>query len=172
MQRLNSITLHYDANEDRILVAINAGPADANGYWLTRRLALNFIETANPYLARMSPAVSKTPTALRGELATMERQVALARTQQSVSQTPTAALGRASVAAELVVALNVTQEGQGFRLKFRGGKGRETAVGCSKAELQRIIHMLEQEVAKAGWRDRPAPSEPPTDKREAKRRAH
>ncbi len=143
MQSKNSITLHYDANEDRILVAINAGSADSNGYWLTRRLALNFIEAANPYLARISPAVSKTPTALRGELATMEREIALARTQQSVSQTPSAALERASMAAELLVALNVAQEGQGFRLKFRGGKGRETAVGCSQSELQRIIHMLE-----------------------------
>ncbi len=172
MQPKNSITLHYDANEDRILVAINAGSADTNGYWLTRRLALSFIEAANPYLDRMSPAVSKTPTALRGELATMERQVALARTQQSVSQTPAAALERASVAAELVVALDVTQEGQGFRLKFRGGKGRETAVGCLRAELQRIIHMLEQEVAKAGWHERPSAPEPPTDRMEPNRRAH
>src|SRR5450830_715364 len=88
MQPLSSITLHYDANEDRLLVAINAGSADTCGYWLTRRLALNLIKVANPYLDRMSPVVSKTPTALRGELATMEREVALARTQESVSQTP------------------------------------------------------------------------------------
>jgi len=172
MQPPNSITQRYDVNEDRILVAINAGSTDTNGYWLTRRLALSFIEAANPYLDRMSPAMSKTPTALRGELATMERQVALGRTQQSVTQTPTAVLERASVAAELVVALNVTRQQQGFRLKFRGGKGRETALGCSQAELQRIIYMLEQEVAKAGWRERPSPPEPPTDRTERNRRAH
>jgi len=172
MQPPNSITQRYDVNEDRILVAINAGSTDANGYWLTRRLALSFIEASSAYLDRMSPVVSKTPTALRGELATMERQVALARTRRSVSQMPPAALARATVAAELVVALNVTRVAQGFRLKFRGGKGRETAVGCSQVELQRIIHMLEQEVAKAGWRERPSPPEPPTDRTERNRRAH
>ena len=172
MQPLNSITLHYDANEDRLLVAINAGSVDACGYWLTRRLALNLIQVANPYLDRMSPVVSKTPTALRGELATMEREVALASTQENVSQTPTAALESASVTAELALELNITQEQQGFRLKFRGRKGRETAVGCLRAELQRVIHMLEQEVVKAGWREGPPPAAPQADSSETKRRAH
>ena len=172
MQSLNSITLHYDANEDRLLVVINAGSADFCGYWLTRRLALNVIEAANPYLNRMSPVVNKTPTALRGELATMEREVALASTQESLSQTPTAALESASVTAELAVELTISLEQRGFRLKFRGRKGGEAAVGCSRAELQRVVHMMEQEVAKASWREGPPATPPQTDRSETKRRAH
>jgi hypothetical protein len=174
MQPLNSITLHYDVNEDRLLVALNAGSPDACGYWLTRRLTLNFIEAGNPFLDRMSPVVSKTPTALRGELATMEREVALASTQGSVSQMPTAAVESVSIAADLAVELNIAQEGQGFRLRFRGRKGSEAAVGCLRAELQRVIHMLEQEVAKAGWREGRASVVPPpqADPSETKRRAN
>lgn len=171
MRPPSSITLHYDANEDRILVAINAGAAEACGYWMTRRLALNFIEAANPYLDRVSSVMSKTPTALRGELATMEREVALASTQKNVRRTPTAALEGASAAAELAVQLTITQKEQGFRLKFRGHKGREAVVGCSRAELQRLIHTVEQQVAKAGWRGPPqAAPQPPRN--ETKRRAH
>ncbi len=92
MRPPNSITLHCDASEDRILVAINAGRVDAAGYWLTRRLALKLIQAANPYLDRMSPVLSKTPTALRSEMAAMEREVALASTQKNVRPTPTGAL--------------------------------------------------------------------------------
>ena len=55
MQPLSSVTLRYNVDEDRLLVAINAGSPEARRYWLTRRLALKFIEAANPYLDRMSP---------------------------------------------------------------------------------------------------------------------
>lgn len=168
----SSITLHYDANEDRILVAINAGSADAAGYWLTRRLALKFIQAANPYLQRMSPVLSKTPTALRSELAAMEREVALARTQKNVGPTPDGALQSASLAAELAIELAIARKQQGFGLKFRGRKGRETTVDCSKAELQRIIHTVERDVAKASWSEGPAPAERQPSEREPKRRAH
>ena len=172
MQPPSSVTLRYNVDEDRLLVAINAGSPDACGYWLTRRLALRFIEAANPYLERMSPVASKTPTELRGELAAMEREVALASTQGAVTQTPPAALEAASAAAELAVELNVSAERRELRLRFRGRKGGEATVGCSRAELQRIVHMLEQEAAKAEWRDRAPVAAPSTDAEEAKRRAN
>jgi hypothetical protein len=168
----NSITLRYDANEDRILVAINAGAADAAGYWLTRRLALNLIQTANPYLDRMSPVLSKTPTAVRSELATMEREVALASTQKNVGPTPDGALESASLAAELAIELSITRKQQGFGLKFRGRKGRDTVVGCSRVELQRIIHTVEQEVAKAGWHEGPPAVAQQPRVKETTRRVH
>jgi hypothetical protein len=172
MRPPNSITLHCDASEDRILVAINAGRVDAAGYWLTRRLALKLIQAANPYLDRMSPVLSKTPTALRSELAAMEREVALASTQKNVSPTPDGALESVSLAAELAIELSITRKQQGFGLKFRGRKGRETTVGCSKAELQRIIHTVEREVVKASWREGPPPAERQPSEKEPKRRAH
>ena len=165
-----SIALRYDANEDRLLVAIDAGSAVARGYWLTRRSALKLIEAANPYLDRMSPLVGHTPVELRGDLATMEREMALASTRAKLGRASAAALESAAAAAELVVQVTISRQPQGFRLEFRGRKGSRAAVACSRAELQRIIHMTEQEAAKARWRE-PA-SAPPSETREAKRRAH
>jgi len=172
MRPLSSIALRFDRHEDRILVTIDAGSPSASAYWLTRRLALNVIHETNPYLARTSPVANKTPAELRGELAKMEREVALASTQRNVSSTPTAALESASATAELAVELNVSAERQGLRLRFRGSKGGEATVGCTRAELQRIVHMLEQEAAKAGWREQEPISSPPVDAKEAKRRAN
>ncbi len=139
---------------------------------MTRRLALNLIQAANPYLNRMSSLLRKTPTELRAELATMERDVAMASTQRKVSQKPTAVLEGASVAAELAVELNISQIQQSFRLRFRGRKGSEAVVGCSRPELQRVIHMVEQEAVKAGWREAPPAASPQIDRSETKRRAH
>jgi len=102
----------------------------------------------------------------------MEREVALASTQGAVTQTPPAALEAASAAAELAVELNIFVERQGFRLRFHGRKGGEAAVPCSRAELQRVIHMLEEEAAKAGWRERVPVAAPPTDTKETRRRAN
>jgi hypothetical protein len=172
MQPLSSITLRYDGNEDRILVAINAGSPDGRGYWLTRRLALSFIEAANPYLERLSPIVSKTPAELRGELAAMEREVALASTQGALARAPAAALESASRIAELAFELDVSVEPRGFRLRFRGRKGGESSIGYSRAELQRIVHMLEQEAAKAGWRERTPVAALSSDCKEAQHRAN
>lgn len=172
MRSPSSITLHYDASEDRILVAIDAGAPEVAAYWLTRRLALNLVQAANPYLDRMSPVLSKAPTAVRRELATMEREVALATTYKNLRRTPDAVLKSASKLAELARELVITQSKQGFGLKFGGCKGRETIVGCSRSDLQRIIHMVEQEMAKANWHDlRPADA-PPREENETRRRIH
>lgn len=168
----NSITLRYHVGEDRILVAINAVSLDARGFWLTRRLAMKFIEAVHPYLHRISPIAGKTPAELRGALTEMEREIAMANTQRAVWRMPTAAFEMVSAAAELAIVLTVSLERVGFRLKFRGRKGGEAEVGCSRAELLRVVQMLEQEAAKAGWRDRPMVATPPADAREVVRRAN
>jgi hypothetical protein len=171
-QQSTAVTLRYDPSEDRILAAFNAASVESRGYWLTRRLALKFIEAANAYLERMSAVASKTPVDLRGELATMEREVSLVRTQGAVSQTPPAGLERTREAAELTAEVNISAEGQGFRLRLRGSKGGESVVGCTRAELQRIMHMFEVETAKAAWRDPAAVAAPPNIPPVVKRRAN
>ena len=125
MRSPSSITLHYDANEDRILIAINAGSPEVAAYWLTRRLALKLVQAANPYLDRMSPVLSKAPTAVRRELATMDREVALASTQKNLRATPNTVLNGASKLAELARELVIVQKKPGFALNFHGRSGRE-----------------------------------------------
>jgi len=55
MRPPNSITLHCDASEDRILVAINAGRVDAAGYWLTRRLAPDVSAVGGEHASSITP---------------------------------------------------------------------------------------------------------------------
>ena len=74
--------------------------------------------------------------------------------------------------AELAVELQVSAERQAIRLRFRGRKGSEASIGFTRIELQRIVHMLEQETAKAGWREGPPVTALPVDAQEAKRRAN
>lgn len=151
-----SITLQYDVLEDRILAVVNAGTAEASAYWLTRRLTLNLIDRANPYLQGLSPVVAKTPFELRSELATMERQVALARTEQAISHTPTDVVASASVGADLAAEITIAQNGDTYLLRMTGRNGGQASLLWSRDHLQRIVCMLEDFSAQAGWRTAPA----------------
>ena len=157
MTPLESITLRYNPDEDRILAVVNAGAANAKGYWLTRRMALNVIDALIPYMERLSPVASKTPLEHRSELATMEREVAIASTQQSVSSTPDDIVADVAGKAELAREVTVAVEGEGIRLILRGRGGSESAGVWARILVQRIIHELEQQVMHAGWR---APVQP------------
>ena len=148
-----SITLDYESSEDRILAVINAGRVDASGYWLTRRLTLNIIERANPYLDRMSPVVGNTPQELRGDLAAMERQVALARTEGAVSRAGNDALTDAAAKADLAVEITIAKETNGFALQLRSRNGAHTSLVWSRDHLQRIVLMIEEIAARSGWRE-------------------
>jgi hypothetical protein len=115
-------------------------------------MTLNLIEHANPYLDRMSPVVSKTPYDMRAELSEMERQVALARTADSVTSTPTALVAQAAGSADLVTGVTIAKTGEEFALVLRGRNG-QASVNWSRDHLQRIVAMLEELTARAGWRD-------------------
>ena len=152
MQPNNSIALRYDGGEDRILIVVRAGTPDECGYWLTRRLVLDIIERANPYLDRMSPVASQTPADLRGELATMERQVALARTQGDVGHVSDEVVAGAATAADLGVGLTITKKGANFIVQLRGRNAGQTSLVWSRDHLQRIVLIIEEMAVRAGWR--------------------
>lgn len=147
-----SLTLDYELSEDRILAVINAGGEEPFAYWLTRRMTLNLIDRANPYLDRMSPVAGQTPSDLRGDLAEMERQVALARTAGAVSRTPADVMARAAAAADLAIEITITKKAKGFVLQLRGRTGGQASVVWSRDHLRRIVDMLENLAARAGWR--------------------
>jgi hypothetical protein len=150
---MSSLTFHYEPIEDRILAVINAGETDTAGCWLTRRMTLTLIDHATPYLDRMSPVISKTPGDMRAELAAMERQVALARTADEVTRTPTESLIPAAATADLVMEVTIAREGEWFALVLRGRNGMQASLTWSRDHLQRIVVMLEELAAKAGWRE-------------------
>ena len=151
MRVLTSITFVYDTREDRILTAINAGHPDAWSCWLTRRLALALPERAAEYLSRTSALAQRAPADLRGEFVAFERDAAIAKTARAMSNTPADVLKSSATVAELVERLTISNQGDRFRLELHGQSGGGAAGAPRRAELQRILQMLQAEVAKAGW---------------------
>ena len=148
---LKSINFSYIAAEDRILAAINPGAPEAWSCWLTRRLVLPLLDRTSEFLASTSPLVQQVPSAVRGELATFEREAAMASTARAMSTTPADILKASGSAAELAGGLKITNQAGGFQVELQGEKGGGAAGFLTRAELQRFLQMLQAEVANASW---------------------
>jgi len=153
---LRSVTFVYVPREDRILTAINAGHSDAWSCWLTRRLALAVLERTTNYIAGSSNLAQRAPADLRGEMVAFERDAAIAKTAGAMSNTPGAILTSTAATAELADRLTISQHGDGFRLELRGQIDEGVAGVLKRAELQRLLQMLQAEIAKAAWLAAPA----------------
>jgi len=152
---LKSINFSYVAVEDRILAAINPGGAEAWSCWLTRRLVLALLDRTSEFLASTSPVVQQVPAAVRGELATFEREAAMASTAKAMSTTPADVIKASKIAAELAEGLKISSQPNGFRVELQGEKAVGAAGLFTRAELQRFLQMLQAEVAKASWFEAP-----------------
>lgn len=159
MRALTSLTFVYETREDRILAAINAGHADAWSCWLTRRLVLALLERAGEFIAHTSALAQRAPADFRGEFVAFEREAAIANTAKAMSNTPAEVLKSTATAAELADRLTISNQTNGFRLELYGHSGEGAGNAVTRAELQRILQMLEVEVAKAGWLAMPAKSQ-------------
>ncbi len=164
MRSLKSITFVYKAQEDRMLVAINSGKPEAWSCWLTRRVALLLLDRAPNLLASTSPLAQRMPADVRGELVAFEREAAIATTAKAMSQTPAEVL-KTNVTAELVERMTISPQGDNFQVELHGAVGGGAAGVVTRAELQRILQMLQTEVAKADWLATPAkfPATPSAD---------
>ena len=159
MRVLTSVTFVYDTREDRILAAINAGHAEAWSCWLTRRVVLALLERTAQFLASTSALAQRAPSDFRGEFVAFERDAAIATTAKAMSNTPAEVLKSSATAAELAERLTIANQGDGFRLELYGQSGAGAAGTPTRAELQRILQMLQAEAAKAGWLGTPAKSQ-------------
>jgi hypothetical protein len=151
MRELRALALAYEARQDRILAVANPGALDSWSYWLTRRLVLEVLGRLPAALEQSSPIAKEAPAEYRGELAAFERETALAKTQPAMTQTPDTVLQTNAAAAELAVALSLTDQGAAVRLDLHGERGSQVTGIFTRADLQRVLHMLEHEVTKAGW---------------------
>jgi len=156
LRMLKNLTFVYVPREDRVLAAINAGQQEAWSCWLTRRLALAVLERATDYVARTSDMAQRAPADLRGEFVAFERDAAIATTAQAMSITPPAVLQSTAPAAQLAERLTIAKQGDGFRFELSEISGEGAAAMLKRDELQRILQMLQGEVAKAGWFAAPA----------------
>jgi hypothetical protein len=154
---LHTITLAYDPREDRILAVINVGRPDSWACWMTRRLTLALLERATDYVVTTSSVVQRAAVEYRAEVATIQREAAIAQTAPAMSRTePQVLKSSTAVATELMQRINLVQQGERFRIELRGGAGGGADGLVLPAELQRILQMLQAEVAKAAWSVAPA----------------
>jgi hypothetical protein len=148
---LRNLTFVYVPREDRILGAINAGHRDAWSCWLTRRLALAVLERTTQYIASTSDLAQRAPSDFRGEMIAFERDAAIAKTAPAMSVTPPDVLQSTASWAELAERLTISPHGEGYRFELFGPSGDGAAGMLKRAELQRILQMLQAEVVKAHW---------------------
>lgn len=157
---LKSVTFVYVPREDRIAAAVNPGRPDAWSCWLTRRVALTLLNRMPEFLDSTSELAKRAPAELRGEFTAFEREAAIAKTAPAMTVTPPEILQSSASAAELVDRVSIAPHGGNFRFELYGLSGDGAAAGLSRAELQRILQMLQGVVVKAGWSGPPAPSAP------------
>jgi hypothetical protein len=155
VRTLVTITFIYEKREDRVLAAMNAGRPDAWSCWLTRRLALAVLTRGAEYLQSTSSMTQQAPADLRGDFIAFEREAAIASTEKSMSKTPDEVLKLSVTGAELADRLVISRQGDRFRLELHGQQDSGAGGVLKRAELQRVLQMLQSEVAKAGWLDTP-----------------
>ena len=123
---------------------------------------LALLERAPEFIASSSPLAQRASPDMRGELATFERAVAITKTAPAMSRTAEAVLKASKTEAELGERLSISKQGDGFRLEMQSDRGAGAAGVLTRAELERIIHMLEGEAGKAGWLGGTAKASSPT----------
>jgi hypothetical protein len=151
VRELKSVNFSYVAEQDRVLAAINPGHPQAWSCWLTRRLVLALLERAAEFLASTSALMQKAPADVRREIVAFEREAAMAMTAKAMSATPVNVLKTSALAAELAVRLTISSQADKFRVEFQGEMGGGAAGLFARAELQRLLQMLQAEVVKADW---------------------
>lgn len=160
LNTLKTITFVYDSREDRIRGAINGSGPEAWSCWVTRRLSLAWLAKAGEFLASTSPLAQRAPAEHRSDLASFEREAAMAQTAQAMSPTPPEIIAAPPpVEAELLEKVTWTQRGERFHFELVGNRGGGAAGMLSRAELQRIMQMLQEVAGKAGWTAVPAASQ-------------
>jgi hypothetical protein len=121
-------------------------------------MVLALLDRATEFLASTSALVQRASADVRNDVVAFEREAAIARTASAMSRAAPEVLKTTAAATELMQRVNLTHQGERFRLEFRGNAGGGADATVSNIELQRILQMLQAEVAKAGWSVPPAPA--------------
>jgi hypothetical protein len=151
MSVLKSIALAYDPKADRILAAINPGHPDAWSCWLTRRLVLEMLVRVSLFLEKTSVLAQQAPADYRREIVMVEQETALATTARLMTKTANNVIRESAASAELADRLTISVLKNGYKLDVRGDRGGKVMGVLRRAELQRVIRMLEREVARGDW---------------------
>jgi hypothetical protein len=103
------------------------------------------------FLATTSTLVQRAAPEHRSDLASFERESAMAQTAPAMSPTPREVVKAAPPAAELAQTVTITKRGDRYQIDIHGDGGGGVTGILARAELQRIMQMLQEVVVKAGW---------------------
>jgi len=129
--------------------------------WLTRRVALSLLERAPELLATTPPFRGGAAPEFRSEIVAFERDAAIATTAEAMRDTPSNVLETSVPAAELMEHLMITPRKGGFSVELRGDGGGAAVGVLTRAELHRVLLMLQAECVSAAWLVTPIKSPTP-----------
>ena len=109
------------------------------------------MERSTEFLEKSSDLAKRASADVRGDLVSFERDAAIAKTAAAMSNTPQNIIKNSAATAELLQQLSFSQRGDRFRAELRGESGGGADGTLTRDEFQRILQMLQAEVAKAGW---------------------
>jgi hypothetical protein len=150
--RLQTLAFAYDLHEDRILAIVNP-EQQPWACWVTRRLALATLHETGKFIVKTSPLARHAAPAFRAEISAFEREAAMANTAKSVRNVPFAGSSTYVSAARRADRLTITSHADKFKIELFDSKGDAAGAVIGRADLQRIMQMLDYEVRKAGWID-------------------
>jgi hypothetical protein len=144
----STIIPRYDRIEDRLLVAIHVGKDHEWACWLTRRVVLAALGSLREYLDRSSFAAGRAANEL--DEVVKEGASAITKTRR-VTQILNEKLTNLAARAEFAVHLSLAPHRNSFLFRLRGRDGGQAQVLLTRAELQIVVAMIEQEVVIADW---------------------
>jgi hypothetical protein len=152
---VKTLSFSYDVAEDRMLLLVTDGGAEARPLWLTRRLTALLLDHLARLLKRSSAEVTLAPQDVQDDLIQLEHSRALAETTSSPQPAGTR-LKEMSEAGKkdpraLVTDVRITVSRTAFVLTFLGGDAEVAAAELSRAHVHRVLELLVRKSSDCGW---------------------
>ena len=145
----NTMSLGYAEREDRLLLACADRDGGTVEFWLTRRLTARLLATLAGLLESTSARVARAPAAMRGEVLALEYLGA--QSDQPAAGKVDAPPVQPHKERHLVDRLDIEHQGPAFRLRMFAQGQAIAGVAAQRADLHRLLGMLDRAAGKAGW---------------------
>ncbi|HLG87245.1 MAG TPA: hypothetical protein VKZ79_08615 [Alphaproteobacteria bacterium] len=148
MLEATRIAVGYDDNEDRIFIDFSGAERQCR-LWLTRRITRRLWSAIMDILERSSPIASKTPADMRQEVIAFEHLSAISRPEPAAGAGPDAKPVERSAA--LLAKVDISFTAESFRLVFHAAAEPAAALTIGRAELHKVLALLDQSATAAEW---------------------
>lgn len=149
-----TVTLNYDATEDRLVLRCDDAAGHAGLLQLTRRIMASLLPGLMRLLAQSGATLQRVPAGLQQEALHFEHQSALA--QAATNHTALAVSDAPPEAVFLVTAVDISLLPDGaYEVRWVGAQAQSITLTMSRYGLHCLTHLLQQRAQAVGW-DLPA----------------